>query len=159
MEVIKDFLEEETFKVLQKEITDFNKIPFYFRPYVASEEEVDKHFYFTHTIYEDHRPNSDLFTILTPLLKKLEVKSLVRIKLNLYLRTEKLIYHNSHKDYDFKHKGCLYSLNSCDGFTVIGDNKIPSIQNQALIFDPSMTHNSTTCTNEKFRMNINFNYF
>ena len=42
MEVIKNFLEEEAFNVLEKELTDFNKIPFYFRPYVASEEETDK---------------------------------------------------------------------------------------------------------------------
>tara|TARA_R100001460_G_scaffold22345_4_gene45456 strand:+ start:2087 stop:2566 length:480 start_codon:yes stop_codon:yes gene_type:complete len=158
MEVIKNFLEEEAFNVLEKELTDFNKIPFYFRPYVASEEEIDKDFYFTHTIYENHQPNSDLFVLLTPILTKLSIKGLIRIKLNLYPRTEKLLNHNPHKDYDYKHKGCIYSLNTCNGFTVLGDTKVPSIANQALLFDPSIDHNSTTCTDKQARININFNY-
>jgi hypothetical protein len=28
-----------------------------------------------------------------------------------------------------------------------------------LLFDPSKPHNSTTCTDDKCRVNVNFNYF
>jgi hypothetical protein len=51
------------------------------------------------------------------------------------------------------------SLNDCNGYTVIGDKKIESKANRALFFDPSVEHNSTNCTDEKARFNINFNYF
>ena len=37
--------------------------------------------------------------------------------------------------------------------------KIESIENRALLFDPSIEHRSTTCTDAKGRININFNYF
>jgi len=40
-----------------------------------------------------------------------------------------------------------------------GKNKVESVENRLLLFDPSETHNSTSCTDEKVRVNINFNYF
>ena len=36
--------------------------------------------------------------------------------------------------------------------------KVESIQNRLLLFAPSKTHNSTSCTDAKVRVNINFNY-
>jgi hypothetical protein len=83
----------------------------------------------------------------------------MRIKLNLYPRTDILLHHYPHKDEDFKHKALILSLNTCDGGTRIGKKFIPSIENQAFFFDASILHNSTTCTNQQARMNLNVNYF
>ena len=40
-----------------------------------------------------------------------------------------------------------------------GGQKIRSVANRMLFFDATKLHNSTTCTDEKGRFNINFNYF
>lgn len=161
MKIIKNFCKKEIFNKLVEEIIVNENVPFFFNKSVAYAE--DKHtkkdYYFTHTVYEKQRPNSQMYEMFLPILAQLKVKALIRIKINLYTRTEKLHHHNSHKDFPFKHKGCILSLNDCDGFTVIGKKKIPSIANQALLFNAHEEHNSTTCTDKQARININFNYF
>ena len=98
-------------------------------------EENKFNWYATHTIYDDHKPESSYYEQIEKIfLNRINehhyIKALIRIKINLYPKTEKLHYHNPHKDYPFKHKGCILSLNDCDGFTIIGKKKIPSIANQ-----------------------------
>tara|TARA_R100000900_G_C3243775_1_gene145821 strand:- start:81 stop:566 length:486 start_codon:yes stop_codon:yes gene_type:complete len=161
MKIIKNFCKQDLFNELVNEIIVTGNTPFFFNTSVAYKEDkkTKTDFYFTHTVYEQQKPNSQLYDKFIPILEKLEVKSLIRIKINLYPRTEKLHYHNKHKDWDFKHKGCIIGLNDCNGFTIIKDKKIPSVANQALLFDPSVEHNSTTCTDQQARFNINFNYF
>ena len=161
MKVIKNFLDKEYFEKIKKQIVDNDEIPYYFQATVAyvNDNKNEKQFYFTHICYNNDIPNSNLFELFKPLLKKLNCKSVIRLKINLYPRTDKLLEHNPHVDYDYKHKGLVLSLNTCDGGTRIGKKFIPSIENQALFFDPSIKHNSTTCTNEQARFNININYF
>ena len=38
-------------------------------------------------------------------------------------------------------------------------SKIENVANRILLFDASKPHQTTTCTNDKFRVTINFNYF
>ena len=64
-----------------------------------------------------------------------------------------------HVDYNFSHKGALYYLNTCDGHTKIEGENVETIANRMVFFDAGEEHNSTNCTNDKFRVNINFNYF
>ena len=88
------------------------------------------------------------------------VKALIRAKANLYSNQSKIIEHDIHTDYPFKHKGVLFSLNTCNGFTEFEDKtKIQSVENRAIFFDPSLPHHSSTCTDAPTRVNINFNYF
>ena len=88
------------------------------------------------------------------------MKALNRMKLNLYPRTDKIEVHEPHIDYDYDHKGCLFSFNTCDGYTKLEDGtKIQSVENRALLFNPSTLHSSTSTTNAKARINININYF
>ena len=91
---------------------------------------------------------------------KLKPRALVRIKANLYQCTPKIIKHGEHADFDWEHKGALYSLNTCNGGTILEDGtKIESKENRMLLFDPSKPHASTTCTDQPARFNININYF
>ena len=62
------------------------------------------------------------------------------------------------KDYNFDHKGALFSLNTCDGHTNVDGTKVDSVKNRMLFFNPQVIHNSTNCTDEQFRCNININY-
>ena len=94
------------------------------------------------------------------MIKGIFKKSLIRIKANLYPKTDKIIEHDFHADFDFSHKSGLYSLNTNNGFTIMEDEeKIESVANRMIIFDASKLHKSTTCTDENFRANIVFNYF
>tara|TARA_Y100000289_G_C3906625_1_gene142294 strand:- start:342 stop:827 length:486 start_codon:yes stop_codon:yes gene_type:complete len=160
MKIVKNFLDKEYFEKLKNQIVDNDAIPFYFQATVAHKDDAkdEKQFYFTHVCYNDHVPNSNLFELFKPLVKQINCKSLIRIKINCYPRTDELLEHYPHIDYDYKHKGLVLSLNTCDGGTRISKKFIPSVENQALFFDPNVKHNSTTCTDKQARFNININY-
>ena len=67
--------------------------------------------------------------------------------------------HSEHSDYPFSHKGALFSLNTCDGYTKFNDGtKVESVANRIIFFDASKNHQSTTTSNAKLRYNINFNF-
>ena len=125
------------------------------------QKDEDIFFYLCHVFYNQTTLHqSNLFELIFPLLKKIDPKALVRAKANLYLNQGLGVKeHASHTDYPFEHKGALYCLNTCDGYTKIGDEKIPSVANRIIFFDPSKPHCSTSCSDTKTRMNININYF
>ncbi len=161
MKTVKNFLPKDYFKDMQKKIMSDHVVPFYFNSHVAADREghnIDN-YYFTHNVYDKNLPGSNLFDLFVPMLELIECKSLIRIKVNCYPRTTKLFHHAPHRDYDYSHKAMILSLNTCDGGTEVGGNFVESIENQALFFDASLGHNSTTCTNQKCRFNINVNYF
>ena len=157
MEIINNFLSDTDFQNLKKNLTS-NTFPYFYEEGVADEND-NEHFYFIHELYYKHTPNSNFFNLILPLINKLNVKSLIRAKINLFPRTEKLIKYGEHVDFDFNHKGAILYINNCDGGTYIGDKFIPSVENQVLLFDASTMHQSTNCTDEKCRINININYF
>ena len=114
----------------------------------------------THVVYEFCEPKSPLFEYIFPILNQIEVKSLIRIKANLFPNTETLFEHPMHSDYTFSHSGAILYLNTCDGYTKLKDGtKIDSVANRILFFDASEEHCSTTATNVPARFNININYF
>jgi len=137
------------------------KFPWYFQEGVTQDEKHDFQFYWTHIFFKpDQGITSGFYKILDPILKKLKFKALIRIKGNLYSNRGKMEEHEDHADYPFEHKGAIFSLNTCNGFTILKDNiKIKSIANRLLLFDPSIIHHSSTCTDAKVRCNININYF
>ena len=99
MKVIKNFYDKDKFEEIQKLILGSN-FPFYFTDGVADPEETND-FYFTHTFYNDYQPTSPYYKILIPIIDMIKPKSLVRIKANLYPRTEQLHHHKKHEDFDF----------------------------------------------------------
>tara|TARA_R100000329_G_scaffold39027_1_gene36774 strand:+ start:653 stop:1129 length:477 start_codon:yes stop_codon:yes gene_type:complete len=157
MQVIDNFLPKEEFEKLRDTIITWD-FPFYFNHKVASEDSKSDDFYFIHNIYIDNCARSNFFVSMQPLLNKLQIQFLNRIKVNCYPRTESLITHDSHTDMDIPHKGAIYSLNTCNGGTYIGDTFVPSVGNRILLFDPSKPHQSTNCTDKQARFNINMNY-
>ena len=79
---------------------------------------------------------------------------------HVHLTTQnKFIEHIPHIDYDFKHKGAIYCLNTCNGHTNFMGEKVDSVFNRMILFNPTVLHNSTTTTDKIVRMNINFNYY
>ena len=89
-----------------------------------------------------------------------EYRSLIRLKANLYPQTNVLRIHGKHQDFSYKHTAAILYINSNDGYTEFEDGRcIESIENRLLVFDGSLMHNSTNCTNRKARINLSLNYF
>ena len=114
--------------------------------------------YFVHIAYKEGRA-SRFMHVFSPILMRLNIKSLTRIKVNLYPRTPKLEVHAAHVDYNHPHTGAIFYLNTNNGKTILEDGtKIDSVANRVLLFDPSKKHSSTSTTDNKVRVNININY-
>jgi len=114
----------------------------------------DNHVYFAHSIQVPIKE-------LIPVLQALNVSGFgdaYRIKVNLYPRTSEVYHHSDHVDADFPHKGAILYLNTNNGFTVVDGTPVESVENRLLLFDPSIPHHSTTCSDQPFRANINFNF-
>jgi len=165
--IIKSFLSKTNFKNIENLVTKDN-FPWYYSPNISGINGENKnHHYFTHLVFCNGQVNSTYFEYFKSILDKLKIKKLHRIKLNFYHNTQKLIVHHPHVDYIEdkvkSHKGCIVGLNTCDGYTIIENKtkngfRVKSIKNQALIFDPSVPHSSTSCTDSRARINININY-
>jgi len=178
--IIENALSNEKFEVLEEKIMS-NRQPWFYSYNVADGNKKEEDMYFMHNYYlgasekplmssdgkpmppeksqcyDDIIPVLDLFTDMKNLLGMANV--LIRAKSNLYGRTQELIHHDNHIDMNFEHRGGILYINSNNGFTVLEDGtEIESISNRLLLFDPSKPHHSTSCTDVKRRVNINFNY-
>ena len=155
--VIDNFLSKENFNKIKEAMIGSN-FPWYFNSNVSDKNSNDG-IYFTHNFFNKFI-NSDFINLINPIINLLETKSFIRIKGNLYPQTGKLIKHKNHIDYPFLHKGFIFYINTNNGYTILNDKiKIKSIENRGLFFNAHIKHCSTTCTDQKTRININFNYF
>jgi len=156
-----NFLDNNLFNELENFILINDNFPFFLNRKVNDAQTNENDYYFYHNIINHGLKTTNSFDPLINFLnQKLNIKSFIRLKINLYPSTENIIEHASHIDYDFSHKGMILSLNTCDGYTTLFDTtKIDSVRNRALYFDPSKPHSSSSCTNAQFRANINMNYF
>ena len=158
-QIVDNFLEEKEFLKI-KNIMLSNEFNWFYNGFVSQETAPINDFYFIHIFFNNFMVNSDRYYLLQPIFKKINLKSIIRAKGNLYTRTEKIFEHAAHTDHDYKHKGFIFYINTNNGFTKLKNGiKIKSIENRGLFFDPSLEHNSSTCTDQHVRVNINFNYF
>ena len=115
---------------------------------------------FTHTMYLSGRPQSPLLDGIGPILNKLDIKAMVRVKANLIPRAEQIIEHDMHIDFPFDAKTSIFYINSNNGYTKFETGqKVNSIGNRLVTFPMQMKHCGTTCTDSKIRVVININYF
>ena len=101
---------------------------------------------------------------LDPILKRLDCISLARIKANLLPRTSSIIRHGFHTDHPTssskEFKVSIFYINTNNGYTEFENGtRIESIANRIVTFPINLRHSGTTCTDQPFRMVINFNYF
>jgi len=161
MKTEQDFLMKEIFNNIKNNIIHDNFFPWFLKEKLNENQEnsaLDS--YFTHSFYLNNNINSDKFNLIKPLIDKLKAKALLRVVANFYYRTDKIVEHPMHCDYQFPHKGALLSLNTCDGFTILEDGtRVPSVENQLLHLATDKPHASTSTTNAKGRFNIIVNYF
>ena len=159
--VVDNFLPKENFNIIKNLIFNSN-FNWFYSPDVNSNgiDSPNMLFYFSHLFYKIV-PYSEAFPIINEnLLFFIKIKSLIRVKANMYPNQNLKIENGFHTDYDFSHKGAILYLNTNNGRTILNDKtKIDSVENRILFFDPSIPHDSENCTDQKVRVNININYF
>lgn len=119
-------------------------------------------YHFVHMFYynKEHFV-SDEFNSIVPIIQRMNVSALVKVKANLQPATPKTVLHPFHIDIQkFNGRTAIYYVNSNDGFTMTEyGHKIESVANRLVIFNSKMKHAGSTCTDKRFRCVINFNYY
>jgi len=151
--VYDNFLSEEEFLKIKNLILN-SEFSWNLTPNVSNLQEnlkITSSYYFTHLF--------ETYEIFESLLNKLNPTKIIRIKANLYPSTEQIEKHSNHIDYDYENIGAIYYLNTNNGLTILGDTvKVESVKNRLLLFDASRPHCSTTCSDDKCRVNVNLNF-
>jgi len=117
---------------------------------------------FTHVFYKNWQPHSTYFSIIEPIVMKINPKCLERIKANLNPVTDEKIVYDWHVDIRGINpyaKTAIYYVNTNNGVTMFEDGtEIESIANRLVVFDQNIRHTGTTCTDQKVRCLLNLNY-
>ena len=87
-QIINNFLKEEEF-IKIKNLMIGHDFPWYLSKGINKIK--DNNHQFVHIFYVDDKINSNFFNELNPLIKKLKIRSLLRIKANLIPKNNKII--------------------------------------------------------------------
>jgi len=157
LKIIDNFLPIENFKEIQKIFLSEN-INWHFRPSINSK--ADKNlFQFDHCFFDNMMIYSDFFSLLQPIFKKLNCKSLIRAKLNLTTQTTKSIFHGYHIDYENNKTAIMY-FNTTNGKTYFENlDPVDCIENRLVSFNSNIKHSSSSCTDRLRRVVLNINYY
>jgi hypothetical protein len=173
MQIIDNFLDQDYFNELKELMIVSRTFPWYYNNGVVRDNEYDN-YQFTHVFYANAEPLSSFYKNIKPCAVKLNAISLIRIKANLIPQRDKIIEHGFHIDVaeagdnslpgNLKHvkniKTAILYMNTNNGYTLFEDGtKVNSIENRMVVFDCATKHTGTTCTDEKLRVVVNFNFF
>ena len=166
MQVIDNFLPEYYFRQISNMILG-PEFPWYFND-SAVVRGYDIGYQFVHTLYNRDRGGiaSNRYPLFDFVQQKLGVKRLDRIKMNLNTRTffhRKSGFHNDQRHpregHPLHQKTAVFYINTNNGWTEFKKGcKVKSVANRIVIFDSNLEHTGVTCTNEKRRVIVNFNY-
>lgn len=162
IEIKNNFLPRNSFLMI-KGLFESSDIPWYFNNHIVdSETDPVDHFQLTHTFYVNHRPFSDFYRNLSPLLDLIKPSILIRIKANLLPMTSRIVKHAMHNDWLSDHANVttgIFYINTNNGKTIFDTGEeVNSEENKYVEFDSRKLHTGTSCTDQKTRLVINFNY-
>lgn len=155
MKLIENFLDQATFNNIKNALLN-SSFPWHYSQFTGDKKDYSDSFFY-HYLFCDNNQTSPYFNlVLMPLITRLNFNHLLRAKVNLYLKKEKSIKTEFHVDSKVDHTVALFSMNTNNGFTYFkkGD-RVPSVENQMLIFDGHLQHCSVAQTDERHRININ----
>jgi len=129
-------------------------------------QQVNTNVMFAHGLYFKDEIVSDWFPHFTCILDRLDIFSLLRIKINYMSPTTERIIHDFHVDITDDNapkdiKTAIFYLNTNNGVTIFEDTKeeVESVSNRMITFPGYLRHTGTTATDKPYRILINFNYF
>jgi len=165
MKIEDNFLAQKDFDKIQEVMLLPSSFPWLYRDTVTTDD-TDK-FQFVHIFYKNTEPTGDTIQLTYPILQILQPVSMYRIKANLRTRTLNIEQSSFHVDMAFlpeeklkQWTTSIFYLNTNNGYTLFDDDtKVESVGNRMVTFPANMKHCGTSCTNEKARIVINFNYF
>lgn len=163
--IIDNFIPEQIFQDIEESFCGENTAWYFFKTVDYSDEddvENDK-YQFSHNIWDPSigvcSPNYDL---ISSSLNALNCYSVIRIKANLNVKTDINKQIGSfHTDTLIPNATtAIWYLNTNNGYTLFqSGHKVESIRNRIVIFNSQIKHTGVSCTDEKCRILINFNYF
>jgi len=157
MNIYKNFLSTKEFsKVKEKIMSD--QMPWYFNDGVNKVPDED--FQFTFVFLDENGINcsEEMMDIINPILKKIKYNKLIAVKANLLTQTKDIVEQGFHIDQPKGTTSILY-INNCNGYTKFKDGtKIKSEENKLIKFNSRLEHTGSSCTDQKRRVVINFNY-
>jgi hypothetical protein len=169
MQIIDDFLSEELYQDILREINGMH-FPWFYRDYSSyASDNVPQ---FSHVFYVDGKINSTIFDLVRPLIAMFELKTeyrieyMIRAKANLLLDTpykEANLKKAIHKDMnDEGYISLLYYVEDSDGDTIIYSKdkkeevrRVSPKANRAFIFKGDDWHNATPPKKHQTRKIIN----
>ena len=170
-EVVDNFLPKEEFLAI-KNLLLTNTFPWY---YQNSKVGYDNDMQFTHVMYEANPKWQDaeakklteifwknkFYVSVDPLLRKLNINALIRLKANVTFRENAIRPFTMHTDNEYSTAmTAVYYINTTNGKTVFeNDNEVLGIENRIVIFPAHMMHTGTSHTDEQTRTVLNINYF
>ena len=164
--IIDNFLNPDDFLDIQK-IMLGEECPWYYMENIDTLDDVDK-FQFTHAFYDQELGGWLSEYRLNLICQKLKIKEprLYRIKANLLTRTPEIVENTFHVDVGYPEEKLkqlttsIFYMNTNNGYTKFEDGtKVESVANRFVTFPANMKHTGTSCTDEKRRILINFNYW
>lgn len=168
MKIIDNFLDERIHAEIKSTMLGAN-FAWYLQEYkvgggtqVESLEDDRIDFQFTHTFYLNFSPQSHSFNLIVPMFQLLKPKALIKVKGNLTTGSYKNMEYHYHTDCgeEIRCKTAVYYVNTTNGPTKFKTGEIVEcVENRIVIFDSSIYHTATTCTDSKVRCVINLNYF
>ena len=166
-----NFLNKIEFEAVEQTILN-TSFPWYLNRIVDdsdySSESTYPNLMLANILYFKDAARSDRFPNFTCLLDKLDIFSLLRVKINYLTPTAERIIHDFHIDITDDNapkniKTAIFYLNTNNGVTVFEDTKkeVKSVKNRMIIFPMLSRHAGTTHTEQDIphRIVINFNYF
>tara|TARA_B100000029_G_scaffold153478_1_gene148717 strand:+ start:2127 stop:2645 length:519 start_codon:yes stop_codon:yes gene_type:complete len=167
MEVIDNVISRDELNIIQENMLS-SAFPWYFNTHTIDDDTPCglNDFQFTHVFYVDANgygyPQSDYFEIIKPIINKLKCRFLMRAKANMRtVAPEKDMIAGWHTDYETNNtQTAIFYVNSNNGYTMFKESgkKVESVENRLVVFPTELEHCGVSCTDNKQRVVINFNF-
>lgn len=164
MLVLDNFLETEYFTKLRDRVCS-HYFPWFYNDTILTHNNLDSIYdhQFIHFIIDNNEIKTDkeTFEVFEPLIKKINPKSIIRIKLNLNTATHTHFDNGLHTDVSQTEniKTAIFYINTNNGCTLFEDgSKIECVENRLVIFNSNKKHQARTSTDTKARYVVNINF-
>jgi len=161
--VLNNALPSNDFNAIIKQFFD-GEVNWFFMPSTTTHKNDSDKPYFTHSLYNNNRINSEFYPLFVPVLDVLKIRSLVEMRVNLCMRQSEPIRSEYHVDKNWNDsKTAILYLNTCNGKTILNVNdnlvEVDCVANRMISFRTNIWHAGQFQTDTTRRMVVNLTYF